>query len=323
MLKRNAALEAVRLFFKERGFTEVETSILQRSPGNETHLHAFSTEAFSVDGALKEKLYLPTSPEFDCKKLLAAGEKKIFTLAKSFRNREEGVLHAREFVMLEWYRTGASPEDMIQDCATFVQAIANAVKSKMLIYKNQNADPYAAPEVLTLAEAFEHYTQIDLDEVIDEGGSWKRDELAKCAGVRVAEDDTAGDIYSRILVEKIEPQLGQGRLTFLTRYPMEEAALARACKDDTRFAERFELYACGIELANAFGELTNAAQQRARFNDAMDKRQRIYNECYPLDEDFLNALSQMPEASGIALGFERLLMLLLGAKTISDVMWTP
>jgi lysyl-tRNA synthetase class 2 len=323
LLARNAALEAVRRFFKERGFIEVETSILQRSPGNETHLHAFSTEAHGVDGAVKEKLYLHTSPEFAAKKLLAAGEEKIFTLVKAFRNREEGPLHAREFVMLEWYRAKASPEDLIEDCGALVDAVARAVKSKVLVYRHHNADPFAPPEILTLTEAFKHYAQIDLDKVIDENGDWKRGELAKYAGVRVAADDTAGDIFSRIMVEKIEPKLGQRRLMFLTGYPMAEAALARVCPDDARFAERFELYACGVELANAFGELTDADRQRARFHEAMDEKQRIYNERYPIDEDFLAALSQMPEASGIALGFERLLMLLLGAKTIRDVMWTP
>jgi lysyl-tRNA synthetase class 2 len=317
------ALEATRRFFKERDFIEVETSILQHSPGNETHLHAFSTEELGIDGTRSEKLYLHTSPEFACKKLLAAGEQKIFTLAKAFRNREAGPLHAREFTMLEWYRADAQPQDLIEDCVAFVRAIARAVKSKALLYKKHVADPFAAAEIITLAEAFKRYAQIDLDKVIDENGNWKREELVKHTGVRVADDDTASDIYSRVLVEKIEPHLGQGKLTFLTRYPMEEAALARACKDDARFAERFELYACGVELANAFGELTDPDVQRARFNDAMDEKQRIYNECYPIDEDFLSALSQMPEASGIALGFERLLMLLLGAKTIQDVMWAP
>jgi lysyl-tRNA synthetase class 2 len=326
LLARNTALEAARLFFKERDFVEVETSILQRSPGNETHIHAFATELLGVDGAAKDRLYLPTSPEFDCKKLLAAGERKIFTLAKSFRNREEGPLHAPEFIMLEWYRAGSAPDGLIEDCAAFVRSMARAVNSKTLTYKKQSADPFAMPEVLTLADAFARYAQVDLNRLIDTQGYWKREALAyeaKQKNIRFADDDTASDIYTRILVEKIEPKLGaQGRLTFLTRYPMEEAALARPCPDDARFAERFELYACGVELANAFGELTDAGQQRARFNEAMDEKQRIYNESYPIDEDFLSALSHMPEASGIALGFERLLVLLLGAKKIQDVMWT-
>jgi lysyl-tRNA synthetase class 2 len=313
----------VRRFFKARDFIEVETSILQRSPGNETHLHAFATEAIAVDGIRSEKLYLHTSPEFAAKKLLAAGEQKIFTLAKAFRNREEGPLHAREFVMLEWYRVNASPDELIKDCCALVQFIAQAVEGKTLAYKKRSADPLRAPEVLTLEEAFKRHAQIDLNSVIDESGSWRREELAKRSGVRVAVDDTAGDIFSRILVERIEPNLGQGQLTFLTRYPMAEAALARPCQDDARFADRFELYACGVELANAFGELNDAGQQRARFNEAMDEKQRIYNERYPIDEEFLAALSQMPEASGIALGFDRLLMLLLGVKDIHDVMWTP
>jgi lysyl-tRNA synthetase class 2 len=324
LLMRNKALEATRCFFKERGFIEVETSILQRSPGNETHIHAFSTKAFSVDGTLKEELYLHTSPEFACKKLLAAGEQKIFTLARSFRNREEGPLHSREFTMLEWYRAGAACEELIEDCDKLIKQIVHACGVKTLSYGNKSADPFISFQVLTLSEAFSAYAGIDLNFVLDKNGCWLFDKLvheAKRIGVRLAQDDTAGDIFSRILVEKIEPHLGVGQLTFITRYPMAEAGLARVCADDGRFAERFELYACGVELANAFGELTDSKVQRVRFNEAMIEKQRIYGERYPLDEDFLAALFLMPEASGIALGFERLLMLALGAKIISEVMW--
>ncbi len=321
LLARNAALSAARRFFESKGFTEVDTFILQRSGGNETHLHAFATKALAVDGAADEDLYLHTSPEFACKKLLSMGEEKIFTLARSFRNREAGPLHAREFTMLEWYRTGASLADLMEDCRGFVQAMARAVKANHLCHGERSADIVASPEILTLSEALENHAGIDLNSVIDADGNWRRDKLAACAGVRVAQDDTAGDIFSRILVEKIEPRLGDGRLTYLTRYPMAEAALARSCADDARFAERFELYACGVELANAFDELTDPQQQRARFTEAMNEKQRIYHERYPLDEDFLAALAHMPQACGIALGFERLLMLLLGAKDIRDVMW--
>ena len=130
-------------------------------------MHAFATQALGADGAKKDMLYLPTSPEFDCKKLLAAGEEKIFTLAKSFRNREEGPLHSREFIMLEWYRAGASLGDLIQDCIDFVQEISRATASTKLVYKNQSADPFVKAEVLTLADAFKRYAKIDLDEVID------------------------------------------------------------------------------------------------------------------------------------------------------------
>jgi lysyl-tRNA synthetase class 2 len=146
---------------------------------------------------------------------------------------------------------------------------------------------------------------------------------ARKAGIRVAEDDTWADIFSRILVERIEPQLGRGRLTVLDRYPVAEAALARPCPDDPRLAERFEIYACGVELANGFGELTDPDVQRTRFMAEMDEKQRVYGERYPIDADFLAALALMPPASGVALGFDRLVMLATGAQRIDQVIWTP
>ncbi|MGL5446890.1 MAG: amino acid--tRNA ligase-related protein, partial [Rhabdaerophilum sp.] len=142
-------------------------------------------------------------------------------------------------------------------------------------------------------------------------------------GVRVADDDTWSDIFSRILSEKIEPHLGVGRATILDRYPISEAALARPCPDDPHFAERFELYVCGVELANAFGELTHVGEQRRRFDVDMAEKQRLYGESYPLDEDFLAALTRMPPASGAALGFDRLAMLATGAESVHDVIFTP
>jgi lysyl-tRNA synthetase class 2 len=141
--------------------------------------------------------------------------------------------------------------------------------------------------------------------------------------VRVADDDTWSDIFSKVLVEHVEPNLGQGRLTVLFEYPAPEAALARTKRADPRVAERFEVYACGVELANGFGELTDAAEQRQRFTAAMDEKQRRYGERYPLDDDFLAAVAHMPEASGVALGFDRLVMLASGALRVDQVVWTP
>ncbi len=324
LLARNAAMDAVRAFFGARGFIEVETPVLQLSPGNETHLHAFSTMAQRVDGSEAGQLYLHTSPEFTCKKLLAAGEKKIFTLARTFRNREDGPLHAREFVMLEWYRADEPFDILIDDCQALVVELAKTLSSTAMTFKNIMAEPFANIRRLTVAQACADYAGIDIAAALDDRGNWKKENLsaqAQEAGIRVAPDDTAGDIFSRITVEKVEPHLGQGQMTCLTHYPLAEAALAKPCADDARFAERFELYACGIELANAFGELTDASEQRARFESAMNEKDRIYGERYPFDEDFLKALSQMPPACGIALGLERLIMLLTGAKSVQDVMW--
>jgi lysyl-tRNA synthetase class 2 len=320
---RSAITRAVRAWFDEQGFAEVETGILQVSPGNETHLHAPRTELNRADGARAIR-YLRTSPEFACKKLLAAGEAKIFEFARVFRDRERGDLHLPEFTMLEWYRAHAAYDAVIADSIAVAAQAARATGIGRFSFRGKVADPFAEPERLTVAAAFERFAGIDLLVTIA-GGNGDRDSLAAAATerVRITDDDTWSDIFSKVLVEHVEPNLGQGRLTVLSEYPAPEAALARAKPSDPRVAERFEIYACGVELANGFGELTDAREQRHRFTSAMDEKQRRYGERYPLDEDFLDAVAHMPEASGVALGFDRLVMLASGAIRIDQVVWTP
>jgi lysyl-tRNA synthetase class 2 len=191
-------------------------------------------------------------------------------------------------------------------------------------FRGRTADPFAEPELLTVAHAFERFAGIDLLATIANGeGDRAALAAAAKARVRVTDDDTWSDIFSKVLVEHVEPHLGQGRLTILFEYPSPEAALARVRADDPRVAERFEVYACGVELANGFGELTDAEEQRKRFAESMTEKQRRYGEAYPLDEDFLAAVAAMPEASGVALGFDRLVMLASGATRIDQVVWTP
>jgi len=320
---RSAITKATRAWFDEQGFAEVETSILQVSPGNETHLHAPRTELVDADGARTTR-YLRTSPEFACKKLLAAGETKIFEFARVFRDRERGHLHLPEFTMLEWYRANASYDAVMADSVVIIAHAAQATGIGRFSFRGRAADPFAEPELLTVATAFERFAGIDLLATVADGQG-DRESLAAVVGqqVRITADDTWSDIFSKVLVEHIEPNLGQGRLTLLFEYPVPEAALARAKPSDPRVAERFEIYACGVELANGFGELTNASEQRRRFTLAMDEKQRRYGERYPLDEDFLAAVARMPEASGVALGFDRLVMLASGASSIDQVVWTP
>jgi lysyl-tRNA synthetase class 2 len=321
---RGRIAAAVRTWFAGAGFVEVDTAALQVSPGNETHLHAFGTELIGPD-AVAHRLYLRTSPEFACKKLLAAGETRIFDFAKVFRNRERGALHHPEFTMLEWYRADQPYETLMDDCAALLREAAQAAGAKEFTFRGKTVDPFAAPERITVAEACARYGGIDLLATI-ESGHGERDALAKAAvgaGIAIAEDDSWGDIFSRILAEKVEPHLGQGRATILYEYPLPQAALARAKPGSDKVAERFELYACGVELANAFGELTDVAEQRKRFTAAMDEKERIHGERYPVDEDFLDALGQMPPSCGIALGFDRLVMLATGAQKIDQVIWTP
>ena len=365
LLARGRIRAAIRRWFEAEGFIEVETAALQLSPGNETHLHAFATELIGPAGA-RRPLYLHTSPEFACKKLLAAGETKIFTFAPAFRNRERGALHHPAFTMLEWYRANEPYERLMDDCAMLLKLAAEAAGATAFSHRDRNADPFVAPERLTVAEAFQRYAGIDLLATLDaaspsprtsrgegrgegrqepptapgaaphpsplpteklgEGIAADRDALAAAAtsaGIRIASDDTWGDIFSRVLIEKIEPSIGNGRATLLTEYPAAQAALARRSAADPRVAERFELYACGVELANAFGELTDPAEQRRRFEMDMAEKQRIHGERYPIDEDLLAALAHMPPASGAALGFDRLVMLATGAPHIEQVLWTP
>jgi lysyl-tRNA synthetase class 2 len=323
LLARREITRALRAWFDQQGFAEVETGILQVSPGNETHLHAPRTELLRADGSRATR-YLRTSPEFACKKLLAAGEEKIFEFARVFRDRERGDLHLPEFTMLEWYRANAAYDAIMADTIVVIAHAAQATGIGTFSFRGRSADPFAEPELLTVAAAFERFARIDLLATIS-GSEGDRDALATAASgkVRVACDDTWSDIFSKVLVEHVEPHLGQGRLTVLFEYPSPEAALARTKAGDARVAERFEVYACGVELANGFGELTDAAEQRRRFGEAMDEKQRRYGQRYPLDEEFLTAVGAMPEASGVALGFDRLVMLASGAPRIDQVVWTP
>jgi len=317
---------AIRAWFEGQDFTEVDTGCLQVSPGNEAHLHAFATELVGHDLS-RRPLYLHTSPEIACKKLLAAGETKIFTFAPVFRNRERGSLHAPEFTMLEWYRTAAPYETVMADAAAILKLAAETVDNRFVSWRGVTANPRVEPERLTVAQAFSRYAGVDLAASMDaQGHDHDRDRLAamaETAGITCRRDDTWSDIFAKVLTALVEPRLGNGRATLLDAYPASESALARRSEADPRVAERFELYCCGVELANGFGELTDAAEQRRRLDAEMQKKEERYGERYPLDEDFLAALTAMPPASGCALGFDRLVMLATGATRIEQVQWTP
>jgi elongation factor P--(R)-beta-lysine ligase len=323
LLARNRIVAALRGYFAGEDFVEVESGALQVSPGNETHLHAFATTLTGPDG-VPSRLYLRTSPEFACKKLLAAGERRIVEFAKVFRNRERGALHHPEFTLVEWYRADERYERLMTDCAAILGLAVQAAGTKALTFRGRTADAFAAPERLTVADAFERFASIDLLATLP-GGEPDTQALARAArgaGIRIGNDDRWADIFSRVLVEKIEGNLGIGCATILDRYPVHQAALARPA-EDRRVAERFELYACGVELANGFGELTDPVEQRRRLNIEMAEKERLYGERYPLDEDFLAALAAMPQACGIAFGLDRLVMLATGAARIEQVLWNP
>lgn len=325
LIARNSIKQAVRDWFAGEGFVEVETAALQVSPGNETHLHAFKTRYEPIDGSAPVDFYLHTSPEFACKKLLAAGEERIFTFAPAYRNREHGRLHHPEFTMLEWYRRDADYRTMMLDCAAILRIAGEATGAGNFLHENHAVATTTAPEEIGVVQAFERFAAIDLHATYtpDACDRVALARAATAAGVRTAPDDTWSDIFTRILVEKVEPELGRTAPTILKDYPLPEAALAAPAPGDRKIAERFELYLCGLELANAFTELTDPSEQRRRFTAAMAEKQRLYGESYPIDEDFLAALDAMPPAAGCALGFDRLIMLATGAERIEQVIWTP
>ena len=325
LLKRGRLKAAIRGHFEAAGFTEVECGALVVSPGNETHLRAFETVLTGPDGIARPR-YLHTSPEFAAKKLLAAGEEKIFDFARVFRNHERGRLHAPEFTMLEWYRAREDYTAVIEDSLAVLRLATEVAGARELRHRDAMCDAHAPADRLTVAQAFTHHAGIDLLATLSaegEGDAAALRSRARRGGIDVSDDDDWSDIFAKILTLRVEPRLGLDRPCILYEYPVCEAALARVSPRDARVAERFELYACGVELANGFGELTDPAVQRARFEKEMAKKERVYGKCYPLDENFLQALENMPPASGVALGFDRLVMLVTGAPNIDAVLWTP
>ena len=314
-LRRRALLtEATRAFFSARDYAEVETPYAVVAPGEEVHLAAFATERISPTGE-REKRWLHTSPEFAMKKLLAGGAGPIFQFARVWRNGEGSDLHAPEFTMLEWYRPGAGMADLIAETSSFLRAVLPPVVCCRGV--ETRLDGY---EALTVADAF--FRNVGADVLATEGDAAA---LAAQAAAKLREGETWEDLFFRLLLERVEPRIGRDRPTFLTHWPAAQAALARRDPADPRVAERFELFVCGIELANAFVELTDAAEQRARFLSDRARRHALYGgEDWPLDEDFLAALeSGLPPCAGIALGFDRLAMLAAGADRIDQVLWLP
>lgn len=320
--KRQTVVKTIRSFFDADGFDETDTPILQTAPGCEVHLHGFSTELLSPDQQGRTEMWLHTSPEFAMKKLIAAGVAKQYQICHVFRNAEGSSRHSPEFTMIEWYRIGCDYRQIMDDCVGLLRAVATSTGVSQFVYKGKSCDPFAEPEYLTLHEAFLRYADIPLGDLLgDRDGLYA---AAHKAGARVLDGDDWDTCYFAVLNEIIEPQLGQGRMAFLYEYPAHMAVLSRKKDADPRWAERFELYVNGLELANAFSELTDPVEQRARFIADMDEKQAIYGHRWPIDEDFLKAMEHgMPACAGIALGVDRLVMLAAGTDDISNVLWLP
>jgi elongation factor P--(R)-beta-lysine ligase len=313
-LRRRARLTAAtRAFFTARGYHEVETPYAVRTPGEEVHLRAFRTESLSHIGE-RRTLFLHTSPEFAMKKLLAGGAGPIFQLARVWRNGEGSDLHAPEFTMLEWYRPGADMGSLIEETISYLRAVL----SPTVTWRGVTTD-LSSFECLTLAEAFARHVGADLLATAEDAPL-----LAAAAHTTLRLGESWEDLFFRLLLERVEPHLGRAYPTFLTHWPAAQAGLARRDPADSRVAERFELFLCGIELANAFVELTDAVEQRARFLADRARRHANTGPDWPLDEDLLAALTLgLPSCAGIAMGFDRLAMIAAGASRITDVLWLP
>jgi lysyl-tRNA synthetase class 2 len=310
-LRRRALLTAgVRAFFSSRFYLEVETPYAVAAPGEEVHLRAISL----ANGQYLQNRYLHTSPEFSMKKLLAGGAGKIFQLARVWRDEPASDTHEAEFTMLEWYTTGAGLSGLMDE----VESLLRAVLPPQFERRGQTIS-LASFERLTVAEAFARHAGVpDLLSLPETPAA-----LAAAAGANLRGGETWEDLFFRLLLERIEPHIGRGHPVFLTHWPASQAALARRCPQDPRAAERFELYLAGIELANAFVELTDAAEQRARFIADRARRHALYGPDWQLDEAFLAAVAQLPPCAGCAMGFDRLAMLASGAPRLQDVIWLP
>lgn len=304
--KRFAVNRAVREFFWDQQFLEVETPLLVRSPGQEPYLQPFETKI--KDGWGKEYTgFLITSPEYAMKKLLVAGFTKIFHLSKVFRNNEEfGGTHNPEFTMIEWYRAGEGYMQLCDDIENLTRSVAGKIGVKKygeVVFTR-----------ISMKELWEKYVQVNLDEYLTKEAIHK---LAREKGYPVKESEEYEDAFFRIFLNEIEPQLTEP--TCVYEYPKNLASLARTCLHDERYVERVEVYIGGNELANGFGELTNADEQENRLQEEQKLRKKIGNTFLPIDSEFIESLREgMPQSSGIALGVDRLAMALLDVKNIND-----
>lgn len=306
----------IRHFFDQRGYWEVDTPYLVPTPGEEVHLRVFSTLQRDAYGHEK-KLYLHTSPEFAMKKILAETHKPLYQLARVWRNGEGSLTHQCEFTMLEWYRPHASLADLMDE----TELLLKSLFPQRLETHNTVLDFTVPFERLTMQQAFKQYVGVDL---LACGSDEKK--LASQAQTELRASENWEDLFFRLLLERIEPFIGRTRPVFLTHWPVAQAAMARKDPTDPRVALRFELYAGGLELANAFEELTDPLEQRQRFQHDRAQRRDLYAhhtgwEEWPMDEELLSALAYMPPASGIALGFDRLVMLASNATDIGLVQW--
>jgi lysyl-tRNA synthetase class 2 len=325
MARARARLQgAIRSHLVARGFDEVETPCLVPAPGMEPHIRAFEAPFVPEAGGAPRPLWLQTSPEYAMKRLLADGFERMFQLARVFRNGEVSSTHNPEFTMLEMYRAGTDHEGIMADLEAAMEAGARALHpggGTRFRWRGHDLDLAAPFERVRVADAFAR-AGVDLAACGTDAGRLRA--AGRARGIDAGPDGEGfDDAFFRIFLHAVEPGLGFPRPVYLTDWPASMAALARVRPDDPRWALRFELYAAGLELANGFAELTDANEQRRRLEEERALRERLGRPAYPLDERFLEAVARMPDAGGVAMGLDRLLMLLTGAERIRDVLLFP
>ena len=314
-------LSHTRNFFNSAGFLEVETPLLVPHPGMEPHLSPFET-TFGM-GNESQSLFLPTSPEYAMKRLLTAGYEKIYQITKAFRREPVGPMHNPEFTLLEWYEAYADYNDVMKVTESFIHSLVTKLTSSSIIkWQGRSTDVTPPWQRITVEDALAEYAGIQADPFTDKNEFIR---LSRDAGyTAVTFDDSPEDAFFKVFLDGVEKHLGNVRPTFLTEYPASMAALSKRKVDRPEIAERFELYISGVELANAFTELNDPEEQRARLEEEAQTRLQNGDPSYAIDEDFLAALEAgMPPAGGIALGLDRLLMLITGSRTIQEVLAFP
>lgn len=322
-LIREKVIDGIRDFFKSNNFNEVETPMMVKYPGTEPFLEVFETELKWADGK-RQQSFMSTSPEFAMKKLLVAGFENIFQVCKSFRNGE-GISsrHNPEFTILEWYRSNASYEDIMQDCQDLLLSLSQKVNgSNVLEYQGKKYDLSKEWIKISVAQAFEKWVGVDIDGLLDRDTLIKR---AKEEGYQVDDDTTWEEVYNQLFLNLIESQLSNYDVpVILYDYPASQAAYSKKKESDPRFAQRFEFYLGGYELGNAFSEENDPKVQEEKFREDLQLRKDLGKTDYGMDEDYLDALREgLPPSGGIAVGVDRLVMLLANTKSIQETMFFP
>lgn len=327
IILRARILKLIREFFDNQGFIEVDTPAIVKVPSMEPYLDPFSTEVITIDNK-KHRAYLITSPEYAMKELLVEGMDKIYQICKCFRNKEPwDDTHNPEFTMIEWYRTGVDYNQIIQEVLELIEYIGENLDEKNTEFrilntgnKVQNSDfsiQYSDVQTLTVKQAMKNYADVDLDLCLDLKSINK---VASNKGYEVSKNDTWDDVFYKIFLQEVEPNLGKEKIIILKDYPIQQASLSKKKQNDQRYAERFEIYLNGLEICNGFSELIDPDEQLSRLKQEQDLRKKLGKEYYDIDKKFIKALQKgMPESGGVALGVDRLVMLFTGAKSIKDI----